>query len=491
MTSYVQGFLIFQMLILPLILIVQPRQRAIFAFMIIWFIFPNEATNIVGVYGYPLFFILEILLSLTLWAIILTNNTDHTDHTDHKSALNFKNEKKILQILSLCFIIQYTVGVLVVDIWFNISNENLIPQRLQGIVNGFAAITFFYACYKFINTIGHLITVFKVFVFLSTLLALELLATIVVNPLSEAMSGKTIKEFGGFYSIFLNDPHSVSIFSAVGSLSALYLWKTFNKSWFAFAGLASTYPLFYNFSGRAIVCAFFCGLLYLIIMNVSPLKRKTLIYLMGIALVCVISFFPLIVEFIYSYTPSFIDHGAFNPASARRLMNIASTDSVLIRAGMQLRGLEVIADTMPFGVGQRGISFYLEDSSKVIDQGLSNNQIILGYNLVTSGIKVTELHNSYLDIVASYGLLGLISLFMMLKGLVMNWSNYLRKFSHYDVINIGSIVYALLLMLGFFYTFYSSPKIYVIFFILFHMTFLLSSDPRFFSMTNNKGINKN
>ena len=102
---------------------------------------------------------------------------------------------------------------------------------------------------------------------------------------------------------------------------------------------------------------------------------------------------------------------------------------------------------------------------------------------MSTGFKRTELHNSYLDIMASYGLLGTISLFIIIKALVSNWRKYLRRYS-YDDDNIGGIIFSLLIVFGTFHIFYSSPRIYIIFFILFHITYLLSRDTRLFLKTN-------
>jgi len=150
---------------------------------------------------------------------------------------------------------------------------------------------------------------------------------------------------------------------------------------------------------------------------------------------------------------------------------------------MQVRGLEIIWESLPFGVGEDAVDFYLQKRSNSTHQnflGITNGKIVDSYNIVANGFKRTELHNSYLDIIASYGLLGMISLILVIKALVSNWRQYLRKSSYYDDDNVGGIIFSLLIFCGIFYFFYSSPRIYVIFFTLFHITYLLSHDPKLF-----------
>ena len=475
MTTILQICFVTGIFVCFLAVLTQARYKAIIAFIICWFGFPNHVTHLIDIGGLPLFFFGEIAITLALCLVILIY------HRDPKILLSLRQEKRILQILSITFLVQYVFGVLVVDIWSGISSKDLINMRLVGMINGFSAIIFFYACYKFIKTIDHVITMLKVFLSLSTLLALELLATLFISPISSVLSGESIKDAGGFFSIFLNDYHAVSIFSAVGVLSGLYLGGMFKKVSYFFAAVISCVPLFYNFGERAIFLGFLTGLSYLIIMNCSPNKRKMLISLLALVLPFGVYFLPLLLEVLGNYVLGFSNNTVLSETATKQLINIAQSDSMSVRLGIQLRGLEVIADFMPFGVGERSIQFYLQNGTTDIFRNFGSGSMLEGYNRVVSGMKVTELHNSYLDIVASYGLLGLISLLMVLIALFANWYNYLIKCSSYDVIKIGSIVFSLLLVLGIFYGLYSNPRIYVVFFTFFHISFLLSQNPNFFN----------
>ena len=458
----------------------QPREKSVIAFIISWFVFPNHTRAIIDLDGLPLFFIAEIFLVLALWTVMYMYRGEHypLNGPDH--------EKSILKMLAITFLVQYSLGILMADITTNVVHQDFNNKRLEGMVHGLAAISYFFACYKFIRTRHHIFLILRTFLALSSILSLELLVSI-FGPMSSAISHYTIRPAGGFFSIFLGDYHAVGLFSAVGILSGLYLARTFRKSKFYFATLISIFPLFYNFGERAILLAFFFGFAYLVIMNISVVKRGIAVSIAAALLVFGALFFQSFQNAVEGYAQNFAGDLVDNEGLAKQIVRIASSDSMSVRLGMQVRGLEIIWESLPFGVGEDAVDFYLQKRFNSTHQnflGITNEKIVDGYNLVTTGAKRTELHNSYLDIIASYGLLGMISLILVIKALISNWRQYLGKSSVYDDDNIGSIIFALLIFCGFFHIFYSSPRIYVIFFTLLHITYLLSHDPKFFLKTN-------
>jgi len=454
----------------------QPREKSIIAFIIVWFVFPNHTTVIVDLNGLPLFFVVEIFLVLALWAVVFMYRGDRY------SFIGFRHEKFVLKILALTFLVQYSVGILMVDITTNVSSQELTNKRLEGMVHGLAAISYCFACYKFVRTRHHIFLILRTFLALSSILSLELLVSI-FGPMSSAISQYTMRPVGGFFSIFLGDYHAVGLFSAVGILSGLYLARTFRKSKYYFAALISIFPLIYNFGERATLLAFFFGFAYLVIMNISVVKRRIAVSIAAALLVFGALFFQSLQNAVEGYAQNFAGDLVDNKGLGKQIVGIASSDSMSVRLGMQVRGLEIIWESLPFGVGEDAVDFYLQKRSNSTHQnflGITNGKIVDSYNIVANGFKRTELHNSYLDIIASYGLLGMISLILVIKALVSNWRQYLRKSSYYDDDNVGGIIFSLLIFCGIFYFFYSSPRIYVIFFTLFHITYLLSHDPKLF-----------
>lgn len=460
-------------------IISQPKEKAIIAFIIVWFVFPNHTNVIFDLNGLPFFFVVEIFMVLALWTVLLIYRRDRN------SFIGLGHEKFVLKLLALAFLVQYSVGVLAVDLITNVSGQEHTNKRLVGMMHGLAAITYFFACYKFIRTKHHIFLILKTFLALSLILSLELFLSI-YGPISSAISQYTMRPVGGFFSLFLGDYHAVGLFSAVGTLSGLYLARTFRKSKYYFASLISILPMVYNFGERTILLAFFLGFAYLMTMYFSRTKRRIAVSISVLFLVIGSLSFQSFQNTVQGYAQYFADEVVYDQTLSRQIASIASSESLLVRFGVQIRGLEVMWDVLPFGVGEEVIDFYLQKKSYHEPQnflGLRNEGIVSGYNSVSTGFKRTELHNSYLDIMASYGLLGTISLFIIIKALVSNWRKYLRRYS-YDDDNIGGIIFSLLIVFGFFHIFYSSPRIYIIFFILFHITYLLSRDTRLFLKTN-------
>jgi O-antigen ligase len=133
----------------------------------------------------------------------------------------------------------------------------------------------------------------------------------------------------------------------------------------------------------------------------------------------------------------------------------------------------VIANVFPLGVGGDMLRFYMGGDSPSIFE-ISNPLMLEGYLRVATGAVVTESHNGYIEHIASYGLMGFISILLLIGIITSN----LRKAKKKPCIqnNLYSFEISIIVLTGVFYLFLGYPKFYIIIFLMLHLSFLLARE---------------
>jgi O-antigen ligase len=100
------------------------------------------------------------------------------------------------------------------------------------------------------------------------------------------------------------------------------------------------------------------------------------------------------------------------------------------------------------------------------------------YRSLVNGTYATSSHNIYLEMVVEHGLLGLVAVILFVRLILRNWNQSQRAMGWNGgrVFAGQTCVYSILLGLGFFYAFESSPtlNLYFLFLMLLHLTFVLN-----------------
>ncbi len=461
------SFIVFGFILVWFVL-TQRGHRAVYAFVVAWVLFPNRADNLLGVGGVPLFVFLEFVLAIALWVRI------YLDRPAINTAI--AEERWLLGLFWITLVVQYAVGLPAVEILFPNDRELLQIDRVAGFGHAFAALTFLTACSRFIIHERQVIRFVELFYYAGIAVGLELLAVLFVPPFTSLVGLFTLKEAAGFQSVMLNDPFAVSLMCGVGGIASMFLWWSRGKRLrYAIGGGIAILPLIFNIGLRSALLACFVAGVYFVVANLSR-GQAMLVGLAGaLAGLAIILNLPLLIE--ATDRVIVLAAGTANSeVSSKIVMSILKTESLLARLGIQARALEVLYAVMPFGVGEGALRHFVGMPEFAIDYrpfGQVHPDLALGYFRVASGLKATESHNAYLDVVASYGVLGLISMIALIGLLLRNWWTIRKTFRRGEFALLWKALFAMLLLFGVAYSFESYPRIYPIYFVLIHGTFVV------------------
>ena len=468
--------------LLLLYVITQQGYRAVYAYVIAWMVYPHWGRYLFGIRTIPLSFFLEQAMMAVLWVKILRHSSDYTAPGIHR-------EVGLQKLFWVTVIVQYTLGMWVVNAILPLSNADASITRLLGFGHTIAALTFFQACSKFIKSKEQIISFFRIYFYAAIVLAVELLATLFVPPVNSALSPYTIKSGvgGGFFSIFLNDYLSVQLVCATGVLTALYFWYSTRRVGYIFGGGVAALPIFFNTERSAIL-----GLILGIVFFLAHRIEKKKIYLIMIGTGLVIALIAVNPKSMIKTRDSFLGKlaGYFSDESRRRqITNIFSDASIHARIGIQIRGIELALKVMPFGVGEDMCRYYMSlPVENLWKFGPSTHpETLSNYDRVSSGEKMTEVHNGYLDCLLSFGVLGLVALVAGLRNVWLNWKTTDRISKGKSLGLLRDAIFAMGLVLLSYHLFTTNPKIYVIIFVLLHASFLLSANRSTFDEQQSSG----
>jgi len=164
--------------------------------------------------------------------------------------------------------------------------------------------------------------------------------------------------------------------------------------------------------------------------------------------------------------------------------SLTSSDSFFGRMMIWTRVSEIIVFLFPFGAGPGMVFLALNYEvpsylSSILDLFVGDLSLYRYYLLIASAEYTTGVHNVYLEHIAEFGLLGLISLVMFITAIAKNFLSYRRESAkgmvEYDLQVAQACVYAVLLGLGLQSCFESASRVYFLYAMLFFLSFRFRS----------------
>lgn len=159
-----------------------------------------------------------------------------------------------------------------------------------------------------------------------------------------------------------------------------------------------------------------------------------------------------------------------------------SPDSFYGRMMLWARVTEIIAFLFPFGAGPGMVFIAMNYDvpsylSSVLEFYVSDLELYGYYLRIATAEYTTGVHNVYLEHIAEFGLLGLISLVMFITAVVKNFLRYRRESTNgmleYDLLVAQACVYAVLLGLALHAIFESASRAYFLYALFFFLSFRL------------------
>jgi len=451
------------------------RKNALIAYIALWLFIPNRLDNFIGIEGIPLYTFVEVLSAcmLLIFALLYSGKGKNNFEMSKSSILTINLEKKIVYFFAFILFFQLIISIIISNFYLTISE---IPSGhfIQNFVREFAAIIFFFSCIKLLRTQKQVERVLYAFVVSVIFLTIEL----AIVWLTGIDSFSFDKQFN-FNSVFFNNWTTVSIISLMGFFSGFYFYRQYqNRYWLLVCALGLLIS-FISLSRTSILAAGvgFAVLIYVeFYLNWSRVKRFMFIFFTIITMSSIYFNIDRIESMVFkdktvlSGSSTLLDQGEY---LNRRLQLYARTDSLYVRLGIQLRAYEVIKELFPFGTGVNMLRYYMPSD---IDRGQlfqSSNSISQGYRSVAFNNKITESHNGYIEQIASYGVLGIISLAVLFGAFIHNFRTLKRHMI--ERTSLFSFALGVSTMFLIFYIFLGYPRIYIPIFFTLHLSFLLVS----------------
>ena len=174
------------------------RKYAVVIYVAVWFFIPNQAENLIGIEGVPLYTFVEIVSSIILLMIALSSSSAaHNNFQMSKySILSVNFELKIVYFFATMIFFQTVLSVVMLNSYqINIP----IAYIIQNFTREFAGVIFLFACIKLIKTKEQVENIMYVFVIATILLSLEILIVKLIPSLF-FLSFTTIFVHQGMYS---------------------------------------------------------------------------------------------------------------------------------------------------------------------------------------------------------------------------------------------------------------------------------------------------
>ena len=444
------------------------QRNVVPVFIGIWLFVPKLGTNMFGVYDVPLFSFVELFCSLALLIIVVSKrqSNNYKISNNYTPRLVTSVEGGVLVFFVLMVFIQFIFSGIIY------ANESLhveIPfgKFFNSFVRELSGVVFFFACYRLIKTTEQVEQCLKVFVCVSMVVVAEFVAVTWFSPVTSLIGAYSFDEFSLFNSVFINDYNLVSLVGAVGALSSFYFYRKDGRWMWVIIFVLSCLLVFYNLK-RSVIIAFALGAgayFYIDYFKRWSILRRYFAVLVVAGMIAIVGSEAI------NFFMNKLGQSISTDYMVGRILNYDSTDSLFVRWGIQLRALEVIGEVFPMGVGSNMLRFYMGGDSPQLFV-ISNQFLNEGYDRVADAIVITESHSGYLEQIASYGLLGVLSLILLLIVFYRNFRHAKRK--PQKEVGYYSLAISLMVLMSVYYLFVGYPRVYIILFLLLHMSFLLA-----------------
>jgi hypothetical protein len=441
-----------------------PGAASVFAFIAVAFFFPNYGTYYFGFGDTPAYFFLEVVAAVSVLLAIMRERRVYT-------AIDGR-ERMVCGLLIATVVVHLLLYV---------------PLRLNGFyppgpgassvayyaTEMLCSLCFLYGCVFFIRTLRQI----EWGAWLFVICGVELLAERFVFGglgLFPQIGRYAFDEIGRFESLVENEPLAVGIYASVAMLCALYL-AIRRRSVVMVVLVALFWHLAFTVYQRTFAVAPLIAAIFFAWKASRPRVRLACAAAACAAVVVIAANASSVEQRLQSlYIGTWRDNG---PGSNG--LNPFSTDQLEARLGYQARGLDVFVHLFPFGTGERAWHDY--QASPAIPSRFAPAGVISPlrpyadvarktYQDALFGWIKSEAHNGYLEHVIAYGVLGILGELVFIGVIV---ANYRRSRASPRVPR--AFVFAVLALFGFFFLFYSFPKIYVAYMFFFHASFVLSA----------------
>jgi O-antigen ligase len=221
---------------------------------------------------------------------------------------------------------------------------------------------------------------------------------------------------------------------------------------------------------RAPLIGLLSALTFFTYMVLQNSKHRVLVIAFGVGILCTI--YSGFGESLTDKTASFLG-GEVRP-------DYLSADSFFSRVGAWLRCIDVFIRSFPFGVGP-GVVFYYMGSSDIPSHFVLSGadfRTIAYYENLRFGMHVTGSHNLFLQYIAEYGLLGVITIISFVCLVLSRFLSFKRRAKkiypkYYDYFLAQVCCYSIMIGLGVFYCFQNTPEYYFIFLLFLYLIFLI------------------
>ena len=438
-------------------------------FIAFWLLFPNLATGIIGISGVPMFTYLETFCGFLLLIFVSAakKRNGFGNKTEHTFIFYRKTERYLITFLLAILLLQYCIFTWVsTEISFKLVTELTGAILLKNLAPEFTGFIFFYACYRLIlapNQIVKLLTIFAIF---PLLLFLEYVYGQLNLPYSIILKSFSINETNQFNSIFLNDYSIVGLVCGVGGLVSLYKFKLNKNILWILMFLVSSFFVVFNLKRGVIVSYSFAALvlLYFLWIRHWGIEKK------GFAIT-------IVILVCFSLVGLFNSDMILNMESGYakgRILNLGSTDSIIVRSGIQLRMFEILYSVWPLGFGNDFGQFFFSAEGQELFE-VRDKHLAEGFYRDIA----TNTHNLYIEQIVSYGFLGFIFVLATIRFVIRNLlsgSFYFRSDSKESA--FYALVVSLVVFLAIFYNFLAYPRAYVVVFLVIHATAVISDQAR-------------
>lgn len=442
--------------------------QAVYFSILTWFFYPNWAINIMGVGGVPLFSFVQIFQSLALILIMIKAIIMKEFPPAKKSSIEFK----LIIFFLIVVVFQTVIGNFFIALIYNRYDSIAPGIYVYNTVIQYASIVYLFACYYFIYNERQIEIIFKIIFICGLILAIEYFLVMKVSVVGGIFGKYSLNPDGKrFQSIFLNDLAGAPLWAGLAALCGFYFYLVYRKIRNLILSIIMVLVPFYSvirsvLLGLILTSAFY----FLCFMNLRKIKTWVILLL-------VISAITLSLQLnIKAY---FMSRMA-SQALARRMRDVGSKASFQERIGQTIRGLQVWQNVFPLGLGEDMEQYYMPLSPPVFLSSYhlpileAYPEIYRGYQRVTSGEIIAEIQIGYVSCIVAYGFLGILLLCFVIGILLNNLIHLfmrLSKESRRRKLLISLI--GLFLVYFSFLVFNTSPLIYVIFYFLYHVTFVL------------------
>ena len=458
--------------------LISKPEMSIYAFMFLWCFFPKkgippdsvlgwlkDAINMPPIAESSLFSMLEITILLAIIVRLVVK----------REAFKIKQLRRFNILL---FVMIFSTFLLSLKLYYtpDISLVTEPLRRLFGLIHIVAGLIFFSGCMVFIKTHKQVERIFAFFVLSLVLLATENLLFNYFKLLPQ-LHYWAINSRGRFVSIIFTSDNTVGVCTIIAFCCLFYFifsrryYKLFFLMPFLILPLLNAYD-------RAPLVGLLSALLFFLYMVLQNSKYKLLIITFGsVFLIVILSGFG---ESLIDKIVSFL--------SGEVRVNYLSPDSVFSRMGAWLRCIDVFIYSFPFGVGP-GVVFYYMGSSDIPSYFVLSGvdfRTIDYYDNLRFGVHVTSSHNLFLQYIAEYGLLGVITIISFICLVLSRFLSFKERAKmicqkNYDFFLAQVCCYSVFFGLAVFYFFQNTPEFYFLFLLFLYLIFLI---PKFVDEEN-------